>query len=129
MTPATRSTGPRAPGGDARRSTGFIADPRPSQVTGGVGESRLGRRDPRDAQAGAAKRRVPARGNHNRNREWKESQSEADSKSPAKHSSRAARKEADGGAEAGGKEKEDGEGGGERRSSMRRRRKVNEKYK
>ena len=67
MTPATRGTGPRAPGGDARGSTGFIADPRPSQVTGGVGESRLGRRDPRDAQAGAAKRRAPVRGKHYRN--------------------------------------------------------------
>ena len=34
---------------------------------GGVGESRLGRRDPRGAQAGAAKRRTPVRGNRNRN--------------------------------------------------------------
>ena len=49
-----------------------------------------------------------------------------ESKSPAKHTSWAVRKEADM-AEAGGKEKEDGEGSGERRSSVRRGRKVNEK--
>ena len=35
--------------------------------TGVVEESRPGRRDPGGAQAGAAKRRTPVRGNHNRN--------------------------------------------------------------
>ena len=95
-----------------RGRQGTSQTPRPSQVTGGVGESRLGRRDPRDAQAGAAKRRAPVRGKHYRNHRreiGKGSQSNAKSKSP------------------GGKEEEDGEGGGERRSSKRRGRKVNGK--
>ena len=122
---------PRNPGHGSYKRQEVTREGRPgSSLTrdlpgaGGVGESRLGRRDPRDAQAVTAKRRTPARGKHYRNRAWAKARNRSRNRNHMQYAQvRHRGGSREGGKEVGeGREEEDCERGGKRRSSKRRRR-------